>query len=65
MGTYVVKVPGISCDHCARAITGEVVTLPGVHEVTVDVTSKRVTVVGEVPVEAVHAAIEDAGYAPA
>lgn len=63
MGTYVVKVPGISCGHCVRAIRGSVGMVPGVSEVSVDVESKTVTVCGSAGVEAVHAAIEDAGYA--
>ena len=43
--TYVV--PGMSCDHCKRAIEGEVAQVQGVASVEVDVEAKTVTVVAE------------------
>lgn len=55
-------VPGISCDHCKRAIEDEVSPLAGVEAVEVDVESKVVTVDGGDPA-AIEAAIEAAGYA--
>lgn len=55
-------VPGISCDHCRRAIEDEVGEVPGVASVSVDVASKRVSVEGDAPDEAVLAAIAEAGY---
>ena len=59
--TYMV--PGISCGHCIAAITEEVTKLPGVAEVDVDLTTKRVTVSGEqLDADAIRAAIDDAGY---
>jgi copper chaperone CopZ len=56
-------VPDVSCGHCRAAITAEVVKVPGVASVEVDLDSKRVTVAG-VGLEdaAVRAAIEEAGY---
>lgn len=55
-------VPDISCVHCQAAIEREVRDLPGVFDVTVDVTAKRVRVRGAVSEEAVRGAIERAGY---
>ena len=58
--TYVV--PDISCDHCKRAIEGEVAKVGGVDSVEVDVAAKVVHVQGAAPDDAVRAAIEEAGY---
>jgi copper chaperone len=57
-------VPGISCDHCKRAIEAKVSAVGGVDAVTVDVETKLVTVTGGDPA-AVEAAIAAAGYAVA
>lgn len=56
------QVPDISCDHCKNAIEGEVGALDGVDDVRVDVEERRVTVEGRATDEAIHAAIEEAGY---
>ena len=59
--THTYSVPGITCDHCKRAIESEVSTVDAVVSVDVDVEAKRVTVVGgDDP--AVRTAIEEAGY---
>lgn len=55
-------VPGISCDHCVRAITGEVTKLVDVRAVHVDLETKTVEVDGEASEAAVRAAIDEAGY---
>ena len=57
--TYTVS--GISCDHCKRAIEGEVATVAGVITVDVDVERKVVRVVGGDDAT-VRGAIEVAGY---
>jgi len=62
MSTVRYAVPGISCGHCAAAITGEVSTVPGVTSVDVSVDDKTVTVAGEADRAAVEAAIVEAGY---
>jgi copper chaperone CopZ len=59
--TRTYSVPGISCDHCKRAIETEVAGVADVAEVRVDVEAKLVTVVGGDDA-AVRAAIDDAGY---
>lgn len=55
-------VPDISCAHCQSAIEREVRGLPGVVDVTVDVTARQVLVRGGAFDEAVRAAIERAAY---
>ncbi len=60
--TRTYDVPGISCGHCQAAIEEEVSDLDGVETVQVDVDARRVTVVGEFDDDAVHTAVEEAGY---
>ena len=63
MTTLSYSVPGVSCSHCREAIEGEVLRVPGVDSVAVDLDAKTVTVSGE-PLDqaAVVAAIDEAGY---
>jgi copper chaperone len=56
------SVPGISCEHCRVAITGEVSQVSGVAAVDVDLAAKRVTVSGGFDDAAVRDAIDEAGY---
>ena len=58
------RVPGVSCDHCVRAITQEVSTLPGVQQVVVNLDDKSVRVnhEGKVGVSELIEAIHEAGY---
>jgi copper chaperone len=56
-------VVGMTCEHCARAVTEEVSAVPGVTGVRVDLGSGSLTVEGaDVPDAAVHAAVVEAGY---
>ena len=57
-------VEGMTCGHCAAAVTRELTALTGVSSVDVDVASGRVSVTREaaLPVEDVRAAIDEAGY---
>jgi copper chaperone len=59
-----IKVKGMSCGHCAAAVTKAMQSLPGVSEVKVDLASGRVTYqsAGPVPAEAVARVIKAAGY---
>jgi copper chaperone CopZ len=59
--THTYSVPGISCDHCKRAIEIEVSSVAAVESVDVDVDAKLVTVVGGDDA-AIRTAIDDAGY---
>jgi len=62
--TYTVE--GMTCGHCGPAIMSEVVRLPGVTQVDVDLSSATLTVVGDdVSDDAVAGAVADAGYSVA
>jgi copper chaperone len=60
--TYTVV--GMTCDHCARSVTQEVRAVDGVTDVKVDLATGlvNVTAIQAVPVAAVQAAVEEAGY---
>ena len=63
MSTLTYNVPGVSCEHCQRAIEGEVSQVEGVESVDVDLDAKTVTVSGEpLDEQAIVAAIDEAGY---
>jgi copper chaperone len=55
---------GMTCAHCARAVTDELSALDGVTTVDVDVAAGTATVAHAAPLagEAVRAAVEEAGY---
>ena len=57
-------VRGMTCGHCAGAVTEEVTKIPGVTDVQVDVATGRVSVAADRPVsaDAVTEAVEEAGY---
>ena len=64
MSTTTYQVTGMTCGHCAQAVTTEVSAIDGVTDVTVDVTSGNVEVNGDgVTEDAVRAAVDEAGYA--
>jgi copper chaperone len=58
------QVQGMTCEHCVRAVTTELVMLTGVQSVDVDLDSGTVTVTSDAPlIEAqVREAIDEAGY---
>ncbi|HET6529231.1 MAG TPA: cation transporter [Actinoplanes sp.] len=60
--TYTVS--GMTCEHCIKAVTGELSALDGVEAVQVDLGSGAVTVTSAAPLadEAVRAAVDEAGY---
>ena len=55
---------GMTCDHCAHAVTAEVSALDGVSDVRVDVTTGKVQVTADraLPADDVREAAEEAGY---
>jgi copper chaperone CopZ len=66
--TTTVLVSGLTCDHCVKAVTEELTSLDGVQEVAVDLVAggtSTVTVTSTSPLdaEAVHGAVDEAGYA--
>ncbi len=58
--TYTVE--GMTCEHCVASVTEEVSELDGVTDVTVELSSGRLTVDGDVDTEAVRGAVTVAGY---
>jgi copper chaperone CopZ len=62
--TATYTVTGMTCGHCAQAVTGELTALPGVDDVQVDVESGAVTVTSAAPLDTdqVRAAVDEAGY---
>lgn len=65
VATYVVS--GMTCGHCAAAVTEEISAITGVASVTVDLVAggdSAVTVASEGPLERddVRAAVDEAGY---
>jgi copper chaperone len=60
--TYTVS--GMSCAHCVQAVTGELSVVSGVADVRVDLDTGAVTVTSAAPlaVDAVRAAVDEAGY---
>jgi copper chaperone CopZ len=66
MATVTFPVTGMTCEHCVRAVTGELAGLDGVTWVTVDLIpggESRVTVDSSapLPVQAVADALDEAG----
>jgi copper chaperone len=65
MLTTVIRVEGMSCDHCLKAISGAVTPLPGITGVTVDVKAGTVEIVHDPKLSdlgRVKAEIEEQGY---
>lgn len=65
METTVLKVEGMSCEHCVKAVTNAVGVLPGVSNVSVDLKGKTVTVQydpAKTNLDKIHFEIEDQGY---
>lgn len=65
MAEVILDVPDISCEGCANAITRAVGNVWGVCDVSVDVPTKKVTVLyndDQVKPAAIIERIEDAGY---
>ncbi len=58
------QVSGMTCGHCAKAVTAEISRLPGVRDVQVDLADGRVVVQSDQPLirESVRAAVDEAGY---
>jgi copper ion binding protein len=63
--TTTYTVTGMTCGHCVQAVTDEVSALDGVERVDVELSSGAVTVVSTeaVALDAIAAAVDEAGYA--
>jgi len=63
MNEMTYRVPNMSCGHCQRAVSEEVLAVAGVESVDVDLETKLVVVRGDQLEDArLRSAIEDAGY---
>lgn len=62
--TETFQVIGMTCDHCAHAVTNELMEINGVTAVRVDVPTGEVTVCSAAPLTDadLRAAIDEAGY---
>jgi copper chaperone len=59
---YELQVENMSCGHCVAAVTKAVKALDGNAQVDVDLAGKAVKVQSDAALDAVRAAIADAGY---
>jgi copper chaperone len=59
---YELQVEGMSCDGCVRSVTKSVQSVDSKARVEVDLAAKKVRVETDASLEAVKAAISDAGY---
>lgn len=55
-------VTGMTCGHCEDSVRAEVGAVAGVIDLTVDHTTGRLEVTGEVDAAAIIAAVAEAGY---
>ncbi len=65
MKKEIIRVEGMSCEHCVKAVKGAVGQLNGVQDVTVDLSARTVAVVYDenlVALADIQSAIEDQGY---
>ena len=64
MAVAAYRVQGMTCDHCVRAVTTELLMVPGVTSVEVDLGAGTATVTSAEPlaIEDVADAIDEAGY---
>ncbi|MEK1906141.1 MAG: cation transporter [Pseudomonas sp.] len=60
---HILKVTGMSCGHCVRAITNALQAIEPTAEVQVDLVAREVRVSGRLSLEQSLAAIRGEGYA--
>jgi copper chaperone CopZ len=62
--TSTYTVAGMTCEHCVRAVSGELSALDGVEAVRVDLGTGAVTVTSAAPLpqDRVREAVDEAGY---
>ena len=59
-----ITVIGMTCDHCVRSVTEELMSVPGVTHVDVNLENGNVSISSETPIseQQIAQAIESAGY---
>lgn len=60
--TTELKISGMTCAHCERAVQTALEAVPGVSSVSVDRNAGRAVVNGEAALEALVAAVTEEGY---
>ncbi len=60
--TIDIKISGMSCQHCVRAVTQAIESVAGVESVAVDLASGQARVTGQTDADALIAAVTAAGY---
>jgi copper chaperone len=58
----IVKIKGMSCQHCVGAVTKALSALPGISNVQVDLAKGEASYEGSVDMEAVKTAISKIGF---
>ena len=59
-----IEVGGMHCQNCANSVTKALSALPGLSNVSVDLTKGLVSFEGEAPEDAVKTAIDKIGFVP-
>ena len=60
--TTTLKVTGMTCQHCARAVREALAAVPGVDAALVDLDGSAARIEGEAAASALIQAVTDAGY---
>ncbi|MFB6166144.1 MAG: heavy-metal-associated domain-containing protein [Haloarculaceae archaeon] len=60
--TIELQVSGMSCEHCEQSVAEALEGVDGVESATADEAAGTATVEGDADVDALVAAVEDAGY---
>jgi copper chaperone len=60
--TIELKVTGMTCQHCARAVSRALASVPGVEGAAVKLETGMALIEGRVPAEPLIRAVVDAGY---
>lgn len=61
-GKIVIKIEGMSCNHCKMAVEKALKEIAGVESAQVDLDKKEAVVVGSAVVDDLHKAIEEVGF---
>jgi copper chaperone len=62
MKTISVSIDGMHCGHCVAAVKQALESVPGVEVRDIRIGEATIEADGEPPVDAIRAAVEDAGY---
>lgn len=60
--TIRLTIEGMNCGHCVKRVTNALSEVTGVTDVKVDLADNSATVTGTLDIEALKAAVDEAGY---